>query len=403
MNPRIPSSSRLPPLAGPSSAPTEATSAPGAARHGGAAGEPPGLPPSPRHPLGARAQAPRFVAPEHKQLAVYLAARAVDGRPVQGDALHRLQRADAVVQGTRKTLLHGRGNVKADIDATRHESSRRCSVSYSFCEERLPAMVPGGVSVMDEAAVAAATGAGVCDDFANLAVSRYAAQQTDRETLLLMGSERAQHLWAEVRPCPASPAEGSEPAATAGSITMDGWAQGPAVYAEDRNAQVYGADAQSIQAFDHREAPALRDRYERTFARVADPIQRVMHTELRAMERQGATRRTGVFPAATHVFSTEFAARVQAKRAHGPGGPMATQARAARFVAEAARQEPDADIRTAIDAHGNSLRDILAAVSAGRALGANPAGAVQDTPALLDSVQKLPDIENHPQPVRSRR
>lgn len=399
MNPRIPSSSRLPP----SSAPTEAAGAPGAALHGAAAIEPPGSPPSPRHPLAARAQAPRFVAAEHKQLAVYLAARAVDGCPVHGDALHRLRRADAVVQATRRTLLHGRGNVKTDIDATRHESARRCSVSYSFCEERLPAMVPGNVSVVDAAAVAAATGAGVCDDFANLAVSRYAAQQTDRETLLLMGSRRAQHLWAEVRPCPASPAEGSEPDATAGSITMDGWAQGPAVYAQDRNTRMYGADAELIEAFDHREAPALRDRYERTFARVADPIQRVMRTELLAMERQGATRRTGVFPAATHVFSAEFAARVQAKRAHGPDGPMATQAQAARFVAAAAQQEPGEDLRTAIDAHGNSLRDILAAVSAGRALGANPAGAVQDAPALLEGVRKLPDIENHPQPVRSRR
>jgi hypothetical protein len=72
---------------------------------------PEGLPPP-------RREATRRVAAEDKPVTAYLAARVLDGRPVEGESLERLQRADQVVQASRRTLMHGHGNVTTDVAAT---------------------------------------------------------------------------------------------------------------------------------------------------------------------------------------------------------------------------------------------------------------------------------------------
>lgn len=332
---------------------------------------------------------------EKAQLAVYLTARAIDGRHVEGPELSRLQRADAVQQVTRRALNHGRGNVTSDILATQHESSRRCLFAQRWQYEMLPVLVSGGVQIADRAAIAAAVKSGVCADYASLAVCALAPGLQPDERVQLMRSPIVDHAWAEMR---------YGPTEAPGAITIDGWAQGPAIFSED-NATIYNIDAESNgRAVTEPNADAITGRFITTFACVSPAIQQQLPSELFFMAITNVAVDESARFEPVNTMDHAFARRAQAKMAHGPDGAQGVNDQVKKLLTEGGCRvpEPSPDVRNTLDAAGNSLRDTLAAVAAARTTGANVSGAVAQAPVLLTAVRNLPDIPNDPQPVRSR-
>lgn len=366
---------------------------------------PAGLPPQ-RPPI--QRERPRGVDSVNAQLTAYLTARAIDGRPVEGQDLQRLQRADSAVQWSRQTLIHGRANVQADTVATAGESFERGVVAHDFLANELPVMVEGDVRTEDRAAAAVAAGAGTCDDFAAVTAVCLAHQPIEQETVQVMSSLSVKHSWAQTTHEPPEGASAADvAAATARTILVDGWAQGPAVYSEDSSA-TYKLDLAPTRSIGHEAAAEVIDRFRSTYAHIAGPLGRQVAAELSrkdlAQEVRPPTSQV-LWP--TCVMSQAFASSARSKMAHGGGGEQGVRNRVEQARAQdnpQARPPPllNPDIRTSLDFSGNSLRDNLAAVSAARAMGANVSGAVQQAPIFLDAVRRLPDIPNYPPPVRSR-
>jgi hypothetical protein len=319
---------------------------------------------------------------------------------VAGNDLDRLKRADEAVQWTRRQLPHGRGNVDIDLQATDHESYRRTLHAQSFCRLELQVMVPDHVMAVDRGAVAMAVKAGCCDDTAGLVLGRYGPHAADRETLFHMAALRSRHAWAEVGYDNDTAQRHGKPAATQTSIMMDPWAQGPAVFSDDRCPHLYNNAVVLSQPTPAENAAALGDRMWSTFAAVADPIRRQLPAELQMTAGQRLPQEHTF--TASPVMGYAFAARAQESAVHGPEGAAGIRANASRYGGDMPPAPPNEDIRTAIDRHGNSLRDNLVAVSAARATGANVGGAARAAPAILQAVQALPFIPNVPAPTRSR-
>jgi hypothetical protein len=317
-------------------------------------GRPDGLPPP-------RREATKQVAAEDKPLAAYLTARALDRRPVEGQDLERLQRADQTVQASRRTLLHGRGNVSTDIAATEHESSCRVMAAHAFAAGQ-------ALGSADKAAVAAAAGAGVCDDFARVAMVNHAQTLQPEETLMVMKSPASRHSWVEVAHGCARPEEGGMPTRHPGRITVDGWAEGPAVFSEDRNQELYAQPVVLRERLHEEDALTAVQAFEQTTQtlqtlQTGDALTAYADTRMNT----GSRWAQGDMFDPTPAISPELAQRVQARMS-------------------AAGETP--------------LRETLAAVSAARAMGANVAGAVGGARDVLDAVQNLPRTDDAHRPTR---
>jgi hypothetical protein len=327
---------------------------PGPGNRGGA---PAGLPPP-------RREAAKRVAAEDLPMTAYLTARALDSRPVEGEALERLQRADQAVIASRRTLMHGRGNVSTDVAATEHDSSCRVMASHHFAAGAGAALGSAG-----KAAVAAAAGAGVCDDFARVAKVEYAQTMQPQETMMVMKSPASKHSWLEVAHGCARPEDGGMPMRHPGRITVDGWAEGPALFNEDRNQELYAQPVVLRELLHEEQASTTVETFEQA-AQSLQTQQTDEHLAADAKARKDAGSRwadRGMFDP-TPAMSPEFAQRVQDRMSNAGHTP---------------------------------LRDSLTAVSAARAMGANVAGAAKDAQQVLDAVQTLPQTHDAHRPTRS--
>jgi hypothetical protein len=394
MNPRITGSPRYPTVPTASGAESAAAATPGSV--GGETAAP---------PHRRTHEAPRPASTPNAQVTAYLAARNLDARPVEGRDLQRLQRADKVVQYTRQALKHGRGNVRTDVEVTQHESSRRTAAAQLFCSAELPRALGRPVDVIgDQAAASSSVGAGSCDDFARMAMVAHAAILQPQETLLFTKSPTAGHSWVDVAYDCLPPEQGGDPTRAACRITIDGWAQGSALFHQDRNPGLYASPTVLRARVEQETAADIVQQFRDTMRTIHTPeISPMLAKRVQDMHRRQWTWPDQRVYDPTPAMSPEFAARAQARMAHGPDGTEALRERAAGYGAPVSNSlQPQHDIRTAVDTEGHSLRDHLAAVSAARAMGANVAGATQQAPAILDAVRALPDTPNHPGPVRSR-
>jgi hypothetical protein len=178
-------------------------------------------------------QRPRLALPsmpgEAVPAAAYRLARHVDRRPVDREGVERLALADQALAQARHSLPEGRGNVDpdratAELPAAAAQMLHRELVEMGFQRGPDPA-----VSVFATAAMTGKVfGAGVCDNYAGLAALSYGvkAQEAGRppqEQVRILSHEENEHTWAEVH----------APEEDAPAIVMDGWRDGPAVFAED--------------------------------------------------------------------------------------------------------------------------------------------------------------------------
>ncbi|WP_206956220.1 hypothetical protein [Trinickia acidisoli] len=164
-------------------------------------------------------------------LARYILAHKAGGGRATHDDFDRLALADRAVNGARKTLAHGRGNVDADNRSAQSESEVR-AVAAQFLELELREMgfqhgPDPTASVYATLAMAAKVfDAGVCDNYASVAALSYGklaieSSRSSQEEVRMVSC--GSHAWAEV----------SGPDQDAVPVVMDPWSEGHAVFAED--------------------------------------------------------------------------------------------------------------------------------------------------------------------------
>ncbi|MCS4510555.1 hypothetical protein [Xylophilus ampelinus] len=158
---------------------------------------------------------------EKRPLAGYLLLRHVDGRPVEGEDLARLDLANETLLETRRGLRLGRGNVDMDIRRTEHESTRRVHIARSLSgvwssgPERHPRIALAATALFVQA--------GNCGDHASVALSLHAGKLRPGETANLVKPVGVDHEFVEIRT-----AEGRDH-----DVVLDAWDDGPAIMASD--------------------------------------------------------------------------------------------------------------------------------------------------------------------------
>jgi hypothetical protein len=180
----------------------------------------------------------------------YLAGRAALATPIddRGD-LRRLVTANETVHETRTRLDVGRGNVTADVVGSRASSTYRTVTAYMATELEGLGSVEGlgDVSRFERRdATALALHAGNCDQNGWIAARMHGSRLEAGETTHVVNSHAAQHTWAELR-TPGRP-----------SVTLDPWANGPAMQADDT--KLGGLERKPEASFDMETGPVARDR-----------------------------------------------------------------------------------------------------------------------------------------------
>jgi DNA-binding transcriptional regulator YdaS (Cro superfamily) len=304
------------------------------------------------------------VPAQEMPLAGYLLARALDGRKVDGADLERLRRADESVRETRALLPHGRGNVRQDIDAGRHESTTRVDAARS-----------SKLGTPSVAARAIWAGAGNCGEHAHLATVVHAGRlhAESNEAVLLLGNVLIDHGWAEaVIPRPLRLSSLWKPDERA--IVLDAWKDGPAVFATDSTrthaqrlgaitVRRIGAAQPELLAQAKEDARRIASEHDpRAFA--SEPLPRWMQTRAktvvgsafmeRAIRRLGPQAVTSGMPAPVQVgiMATAIARELMAPPASldqtAPGhGRVRDAARQAPAVADATRELAKTSMRRA--------------------------------------------------------
>lgn len=194
-------------------------------------------------------------------LAAYLAARILSGHPVISDDVSRLQNANISLNQTRQHLPQGRGNVSEDLDRTGGEARWRADAARNFVPELdrfrgTPRDDYRGLTI-NQAASAVTFGAGRCGEYSAVSAVLHSERLDTREDLHIVTA--VSHQWAEAR-------LGSE---RERAIVLDGWADGPPVFASDsRFASRNAASLRSYVPIPDAEGMAARNELHETASQV---------------------------------------------------------------------------------------------------------------------------------------
>jgi hypothetical protein len=247
----------------------------------------------PRTTLPAPAKMPQPSArseplqPHEVQQAAYLLGRKADARPIEdAQQVRRLVDANATVHGTRRALGYGRGNLKPDNLVTGGVSQKATHASY---------LIGAKNGHADLAATALALGVGNCDQHGALNTLRHGAALKGEETVYEVGVPG--HTFAELH-TPGQPV-----------VTMDSWANGPAVEVQDA---CFGKGTLRTGPIDARSGPLVAQAIEQLAAdyqKVDGPRGRQLVAAL--LEADTTTMPPPSYGASNQVVDSNFAERVR--------------------------------------------------------------------------------------------
>ncbi|MFE8646856.1 hypothetical protein ACFX58_17400 [Sphingomonas sp. NCPPB 2930] len=314
---------------------------------------------------------------DKRPLAGYLLARHVDGRPVEGEDLARLDMANNTLLETRCSLRFGRGNVDVDIHRTGHESTRRVHVArnqaeaWSSAPERHPRIALAATALFVQA--------GNCGDHASLAVCLHAGRLRPGETANLVTPEEVDHEFVEIRTMDGR----------AHDVVVDAWGDGPAIMAEDGR---FSSETPPPVLFAHASdvGPALAADLSQRLDDLIERRQIELQVHLQDLAHTGFQHPAEAVFTLTPVESDAFMQRVAKKMATRvkPG-----QARADRWTDTVSTllqrglgMHPKRDRMAAI------RHDIIAAGIA-RSMGDEVRSAVEDAPAVVYEARNR--LEHH--------
>jgi hypothetical protein len=280
---------------------------------GGAEHGPPSAASSPTRDMSGRAdfglvgEAHLHHVERHEELplAGYLLARQIDGRAVPEQELGRLRSAHETVVRTRKLLPWGRGNVRADVEATGEESLARAYLAQELAQDLAKGRAPGFEDAPNVAGAAMFARAGVCSNHAAVAMHLHAAKlEAPDEAVHFAGRPLVDHAWSELR----------KGRGRKNVIVMDAWSEGSAVYAEDARHTRRALGIKSYGRYDASNGRAAADRAFDAAAKLTELAPRETIDEIRqALKEQPPSDKT--MHDARTVLDKRFTQRVEKKMA----------------------------------------------------------------------------------------
>ena len=352
--------------------------------------------------MPSTADAKRGVRVGELQLSTYLLARAIDGRLVEDEDLQSLRKANDTVNETRRTLKHGRGNVRPDTLNTKSESSWRAIVGQNIGMElfsramSVTRLLSGwykvkGYLYASAAAGSAFTGAGNCDEHGLVAAHIHAANLNDGEKVRLISSKQVAHVWAESR----------VDTDHERSIVMDAWAKGPAVFSQD---SAYSKDSRKVSisyTWDKRTGPDANAAMNRQKQELDRSGLENFQSRLDELKRADYQPRWDTWDSEP-VIDASFVQRVVAKMT-APINPdrlksssVSDENMPAAFNGTAQAQGTDVEEQLPQQDSKIGLRNEILAAGVARSLGANVKSATKHAATMISSVKDMASTVHYP-------
>jgi hypothetical protein len=252
----------------------------------------------------------RTVAP--LALAGYAWTREITGTPLHAGQAELLRTAQDVVDQTRATLHHGRGNVTTDVARTQGESTTRSMAARELLNQ-LPVLVPGVhrmamlVRMGQASAAAAYAGAGRCGEHARVAIAAAAPHLRDGDTVTLVEDFDQDHSWTALN----RTTDHGEVEAIA-----DPWSEGPAFLAEDGEHTFQETGDVSTDSLTKQEAAVVRRMHDHALSELPQGDQRERNiSTLAARARASGAPEPRMWPP-TPALSGRHVLAAQERHAH---------------------------------------------------------------------------------------
>ncbi len=279
------------------------------------------------------------------QLAGYLLAREVVGRPVPAATRELLQRANDSRKEVLRLMHHGRGNVRCDIEVTEGEGLHRLSALRGAVASQTSLGVPPSREAAYQAALAAVMGSGNCGEFSMVAAHVHAARMQPDERLAVQNIPGIDHCWVVLEG--ASSPGGSRP-----RVVLDPWAEGPPMAAADG---VFTASGNPPAVTQHciasSEAPEAHGHFEALRAHPDDDLVRQLHLMAQDYARSNPWSTTPAFEQPMPVVAPAFRNQAWQAMKHAPDTEHLRAAALAQgqAVAGMAPQADERDVQRIID------------------------------------------------------
>jgi len=258
----------------------------------------------------------RDLSDGERQLGGYLLGRQIVGRPVEGDALDQIKRANETVMSARQTLAHGRGNVHDDIQDSHGQSTVRAEAG-----RRVGRAIPRDYAdAVRDVAGAMIGQSGNCGDHADVATFLHAGKLQAGEQVCRVGSKTIDHGWAEQR--------AKKPNRERERV-MDPWGKGPSVCAVDGEFSQHSANVAVAHHYDHAAGAAAHAEMDALQREQGRAMRANLRKEMDALgpDYRYPTKKTW---APTAVISRTFTQRVQQKMVEPPDAAKLAAPRAQR-------------------------------------------------------------------------
>jgi hypothetical protein len=307
----------------------------------GAASEPPpaaAADSGPPHGQGPRPSTPDF------QLAGYLLARQVAGRPVQMPAKALLTRANDSKKDVLQWMQHGRANVTTDLQACGNAGFHRLLAQRHVVGSTSSLGESPVTANARDAGLAAHIGSGNCGEFALVAAHAHAGRLQPGERLAIHKADGFDHSWVSIEG-PASPG-GTVPRAV-----LDVWADGPVLeHADGYFTDPARGSAIPQHTIEHRDAATASLQFEQTRIDPGLRVRQRLEGLVAAFTSSGREPTGNVYDPMTVVSSTFAEQARQALRAQDD--PLALKRAAAELLREAAHlpgAARDSEVQRVID------------------------------------------------------
>lgn len=261
-------------------------------------------------PVAALGNAPVRPATPDLQLAGYLLAREVTGRPVSTPTRELLLRANESKKEVLQRLPYGRANVTTDLAATGNRGFHRLVAARYIAGSTSSLGQAAAHTMAHNAGLAAYVGSGNCGEFASVAAHVHAQRLQPGERLTVQGGgSEVDHSWVVLN-------GRASPGGTTPRVVLDVWGEGPVVDASDgRFESPTQGQPVTLQTIDHAQAAEAS----RLFENAAEPSQgttRRLTTFIDAQARREVEPTGTIYaptPVVAQAFCQEAHAAVQAQ------------------------------------------------------------------------------------------
>ena len=245
-------------------------------------------PPSPRVPprgdtsasqAAALSGAPQRPQTPDLELAGYLLARQITGRPVPAPTVALLQRANESKKEVLQLMQYGRANVSTDLQATNNEGFHRLLAQRHVIGSTSSLGQAPAHTFAHDAALAARAGSGNCGEFAFVAAHVHAGRLQAGESLTVEKAPDFDHSWVAVK-------GRASPGGTVPRVVIDVWGDGPVIDVNDGTFTAPANDTPLVEhTIHHADAATANQRFESLRVNLGERTERRLDLMISANKR----------------------------------------------------------------------------------------------------------------------